>query len=107
MSAGIPQIAAAQWLLGSLYLFGLGVPKDRTAGTNWIEAATHAAMPTMPAKTTEMELFAIMLNTAEETLPLLMQRYGAAWGIALYGRQTRTVLQALSSDCLGNPSTRR
>jgi hypothetical protein len=61
----------------------------------------------MPAKTTEMELFAIMLNTAEETLPLLMQRYGAAWGIALYGRQTRTVLQALSSDCLGNPSTRR
>jgi TPR repeat protein len=88
--------AAAQWLLGSLYLFGLGVPEDRTAGINWIEAATRAAMPTMPAKTTEMELFAIMLNSAQEVLPDLVQRQGAAWAIAQYKQRARNILQALS-----------
>jgi TPR repeat protein len=88
--------AAAQRLLGSLYLFGLGVPKDRTAGTNWIEAATRTAMPRMPPTFSEMELFAILLNSAEEALPELVRQYGAAWGIARYKQVARNLLQALS-----------
>jgi TPR repeat protein len=96
--------AATKWLLGSLYLFGLGVPKDRTAATNWMAAAVNSAIPALGnLKTSEMELFSIMLNTAEEELPVLVQQYGAAWGLAVYKHQSRVILQALSSDCVGDP----
>jgi hypothetical protein len=101
--------AAAQWLLGSLYLFGLGVPKDHDAGIKWIEAATRTAIPALRAAMngplSEMELFAIMLNAAQEALPELVRRDGTAWGVAAFKQQARTILQAMS-PCIEYPSTR-
>ena len=93
--------AAAQWLRGSLYLLGVGVPKDRATGMRWIETATRTAIPAVRAAIpndppSEMELFSMMLNTAEGTLPEMVRRDGAAWGIASYKQSVRTVLQALS-----------
>src|SRR5271157_2189585 len=38
-----PGKAAAQWLLGSLYLYGLGVPEDRATAIEWIKAAARTA----------------------------------------------------------------
>jgi TPR repeat protein len=95
---------AAQWLLGSLYLFGWGVPKDHDTGVKWMEKATRTVMPAMPQNSSEMEFFSIMYNTAQEVLPELVRQYGIAWGVALFGQQTRTILQALSSDCLDKSS---
>ena len=94
--------AAAQWLLGSLYLYGLGVPHDFAAGTKWIKTAADTASPTV--QMSEPELFAIMLNAAE-ALPDLVRRDGSAWGIAWYKHGARTILQALT--CPYDPSARR
>jgi TPR repeat protein len=92
--------AAAQWLRGSLYLFGLGVPKDRATGLRWMVTAAGTASAamrsTIPDPASEAELFSIMLSSAEEALPELVQREGAAWGIAHYKQAARTILQALS-----------
>ena len=102
--------AAAQWLRGSLYLFGLGVPKDRYTGIKWIETATRTAIPAirpaMPDPPSEMELFSMLLSTAEKTLPEMVQRDGAAWGVASFKQSARTLIQALSG-CMDNPPTRR
>jgi hypothetical protein len=93
---------AGQWLLGSLYLFGLGVPKDRNAAINWIEAATRTILPAVraamrpDASLSEMEFFAMMLNIAEDVLPRLVQQRGAPWGIAQFKMETRLIIQALS-----------
>ena len=90
---------AAQWLLGSLYLNGLGVPRDRAAGTKWIETAAHSTWVVIaPSKgsLSELELTGMMFDTAEGALPQLVQQYGAAWGIALYKQNARLLLQALS-----------
>jgi hypothetical protein len=92
----------AQWVLGSLYLHGLAVPKDFTAGTKWIKSAADTAAPEVGLS--EAELFAIMLDGAE-ALPDLVERDGAAWGIAQYKQGARTIIQALS--CPYNPSLRR
>jgi TPR repeat protein len=98
-AAGDP---AAQWLLGSLYLFGLGIiPKDHDAGVRWIENAARTAIPgiraaTVPGTFSEMELFAIMLNTGQEQLPELVRQHGAAWGVAQYKHVARGILQVLS-----------
>jgi hypothetical protein len=91
---------AAQWLLGSLYLFGLGVPKDHDTGIKWIETATRTLVPTIraaiaPGTLSDMEFFSMMLGVAQEVIPELTRRYGVTWGVALYGRQSKTVLQAL------------
>jgi len=93
--------AASQWLLGSLYLFGLGVPQDRHTGMTLMQTATHTAIPAIRAAIpqdplSEMELFSAMLNLAEEALPPMVQQHGAAWGVASYKQSVRTILQALS-----------
>lgn len=92
--------AAAQWLRGSLYLFGLGVPKDRATGLRWIVTAAGTASAAMrsaiPDPASEAELFSMMLGTAEGALPGMVQQEGAAWGIANYKQAARTLLQALS-----------
>ena len=66
--------ATAQWLLGSLYLSGLGVPKDHGAAMNWIEAATRAAISTMPTAISEIDLFAMMQGVPEQSLPQFVQQ---------------------------------
>jgi hypothetical protein len=62
----------------------------------------RAAMPNPPS---EVELFSIMVQLAD-ALPELVKRDGAAWGIAAYKQQARTILQVLSG-CADHPSTRR
>jgi hypothetical protein len=95
--------AVAQWLLGSLYVYGLGVPKDFTAGTKWIQTAAGMAArvlhrPPASDNLSDAELFAIMLNAAE-ALPKLVQQDGAAWGIAMFKQEARGLVQALAG-CL-------
>jgi TPR repeat protein len=102
--------AAAQWLRGSLYLFGFGVPRDRATGMRWMETATRTALPViraaMPNPPSEVELFSMMLSTAEASLPEMVQRDGVAQGITAFKQSARTVLQVLSG-CLDHPSTQR
>ena len=93
--------AASQWLLGSLYLYGLGVPQDRHTGVTLMQTATRTAIPAIRTAIprdplSEMELFSTMLNLAEEALPQMVQQKGAAWAIASYKQSVRTILQALS-----------
>jgi TPR repeat protein len=92
--------AAGQWLLGSLYLYGLGVPKDFAAGTRWIQTAAGTAArvlrnPRASDNLSDAELFATMLNAAE-ALPYLVQESGATRGIAIFGREARGLIQALA-----------
>jgi len=73
---------ASQWLLGSLYLFGLGVPKDRDTGIALMQTATRTAIPAIRAAIprdpfSEMELFSTML-TAAATIALV--RFGSRIG---------------------------
>ena len=102
--------AAAQWLRGSLYLFGLCVPKDRNTGMKWIETATRTAIPAiraaMPDPPSEMELFSMMLRTTEGTFPEMVRRDGLPQGISAFKQSARTFLQVMSG-CLDHPSTRR
>jgi TPR repeat protein len=92
--------AAGQWLLGSLYLYGLGVPKDFAAGTRWIQTAAGTAArvlrnPRASDNLSDAELFATMLNAAE-ALPYLVQESGATRGIAIFGQEARGLIQALA-----------
>ena len=96
----------AQWLLGSLYLFGLGVPKDRQTGITLIETATRTVTPVIRAANpsdppSEMELFSMMFTVAEDALPELIRQLGAARGIASYKLQIKTLIQALAGCPLG------
>jgi hypothetical protein len=74
-----------------------------------METATRTALPAiraaMPNPPSEVELFSMMLSTAE-ALPEMVQRDGTAWGIAMYKQEVRTILQVLSG-CADHPSTRR
>jgi hypothetical protein len=76
-------------------------------GIKWIEPATRTVIPTIRAATapeafSEMELFAIMLNAAQQALPELVQRCGAAWGITQYQQQTRLARLGISEKLSGD-----
>jgi TPR repeat protein len=98
--AAVAGDAAAQWLVGSLYIYGLSMPRDFAAGTKWIQTAAETATPAIRAAVapgaglSETELFAIMLNVSE-ALPELVRRKGAAPGIIWFDEQLRAVFQAL------------
>jgi hypothetical protein len=57
--------------------------------------ASAAMRSTIPDPASEAELYSMMLSTAE-ALPEMVQREGAAWGIAQYKQAARTILQALT-----------
>jgi TPR repeat protein len=93
--------AASQWLLGSLYLLGLGVPQDRHTGMTLMQTATRSALPAIRAADprdpmSEMQLFSTMVNLDEEALPQMVQDHGAAWAVASYKQSVTTILQVLS-----------
>jgi hypothetical protein len=98
-------------VLGSLYLYGFGAPKDFSEGANWINAAAGTAAlaigPNVVGQSglSATQLFAMMLGGAK-ALPDLVERDGAAWGIALYKHQTKVIIQAMGA-CLDNPSPQR